>query len=382
MASRRVHFAEGSDIRLDRPYTPDGPDGPTLVRLGDSKKNVADGFYYAGDYRRGLGQFLSNVYGANRQSNEVNRQGRLGSSNVYSSSGASSNGLDESKIFPSAPSLSFAKALAREADSLADEEYDTDEEAENKAIQDAADLRAELNAKKALLARAAATKARNALLRQRIPISSSKETDWRHHSKLGVLHYNIVSVTAEAINHGVRHIQSASTRSYWSVATGVNHEIVLEVKDAALLGYVQIHNHRCSAIELAVSFVDNRRDSYVTVRSDDRMPHDKSITYNISFLPSRFLRLRVLRGLPVSIYSVKIFGIPLVNAGEVLGPELYELLVRKPRRSLMIPPQPKIRADTRHEQYQYPLAQVVRERPKGQTERWEQDPRTHTVCLP
>ncbi len=147
--------------------------------------------------------------------------------------------------------------------------------------------------------------------------SRPHQLEWKFKSKLAIVPYRLVTVTAEEITHGVKNICTYDRSSYWSVSSGVNHEIVIELALTSLVGYVQITNKCTSSIEIAVALSDNKRDAYVTVRSDPRMPHNKPITYNAGFLPARYIRLRMLRGTPVSLYSVKILGLPASEADRV-----------------------------------------------------------------
>lgn len=79
--------------------------------------------------------------------------------------------------------------------------------------------------------------------------------------------------------------------------------------------------------------------------------------------------------------TVPLPSTPPYPAPQVLGPELSDMLLHKPRLRLMLAPQPLLRADARHRQHLYPLAQVIRERPRSQDEKWELDEATQQVRL-
>jgi len=199
------------------------------------------------------------------------------------------------------------------------------------------------------------------------------QLEWRFQSKLGFIPFTIVSVTAETVGHPVTNLLRADKAKYWSTSCGVNHEIVLKLEQPALVGYVELANRCTSHCTIFVSLTSNSKENYVQVRNDEKMPHYKSITYNAGFLPGRHIKLRLVRGTPVSLYSIKVIGLPTSQALDVLGSTNTEMLLHTPVRTLMLPPQPKLVAEERHMQPAYPLAQIVKSRPRGQTEKWETD---------
>jgi len=113
------------------------------------------------------------------------------------------------------------------------------------------------------------------------------------------------------------------------------------------------------------------------------VPRGKVSSFNTAFLPARYVRVRFLRGAPVSASWLELLGVPLHLAETVIGEGAEDLLVARPLHQLMLPPQPVLRADRRHRQPPYPLGQIPKPRPAGAAELWEQEPhRTDgAVCL-
>ena len=202
-------------------------------------------------------------------------------------------------------------------------------------------------------------------------------------SKLGVLPYRIVSVTSESPRAPASSLLARDSRSHWAAHSGANHEIVFELASPALVGFVQLSNRATAAAELSVSFRGRADDDWVTVARDDRLPRGKVTALNAGYLPTRFIKLRLLRGAPASLDWVEVLGVPAHLAETVLGAGAREMLVTRPLEALLLPPQPVLRADRRHRQAPYPLSPVPKERPAGAAQVWEGEPGRHdgTVCL-
>lgn len=200
-------------------------------------------------------------------------------------------------------------------------------------------------------------------------------------TRLAKIPWHLLSFSSQSPKDKAVNLLSGDKKSFWGTGGGNNHEIRLELDYACLLGFMQICNRSTSYVEIAVS-MKNEESSFCTVVSDSCVPHNKTISYNVGFLPCRYLRLRCIRGTPVSAYWLRMIGLPLERSREVLGFAMNKMLVTEPSRLLMnVDVQPRIRSDMRHQQAVFPMSQVVKDRPYGLAQRWEREPGKMHMCI-
>lgn len=207
-------------------------------------------------------------------------------------------------------------------------------------------------------------------------------------SRLMRLPYEILRRSAECSAHRAANVTDPDSNGYWDTGSSSRQSITLKLDRTALVGFVRLFNRGVSALELAVAQSDEP-GSYVTVysASGGRVPHNKIVVCRAGFLPCRFIRLTLLRGTPVSLYSIDPLGVPTDDVERAYGPHLRAMLVDhtlqtyfdpvKPRRArvpesqwsafpiaVTYPPKTRATSAARHRPAA-PEARVVRERRKS-----------------
>jgi hypothetical protein len=185
----------------------------------------------------------------------------------------------------------------------------------------------------------------------------SRPTAVRHQS----LDYSIISSTTNY--HLTKYLYPSfngkSKGKVWSSGSGTRHELVIQLKESALIGWIKVGNKSTSSMELFVSWDNEQKDgeSFVSCYQDHKMPHNKTILYPAGYLPCRFVKIRCLTGTPVSLNEIQLIGVSIKQSNKELGPEMHNLLVEHPG-ALMRPVIPHLQGDQRKE-FRYPIAQEL-----------------------
>eukprot|EP01006_Ploeotia_vitrea_P037232 TRINITY_DN66105_c12_g4_i1.p2 TRINITY_DN66105_c12_g4~~TRINITY_DN66105_c12_g4_i1.p2 ORF type:complete len:225 (-),score=103.41 TRINITY_DN66105_c12_g4_i1:583-1185(-) len=159
-------------------------------------------------------------------------------------------------------------------------------------------------------------------------------------SRLRIVPYNIMSASCERPGQLASNITSVKTTSCWGTASGGNHTLLLRLKTPTLLGFLKIHNKGVSCIEVAIA-TKNAESEFITVASRRGVPLNKCIVLRCGFLPARYVRIRCVRGAPVSLYSVQALGVPKRKIADDFGESYEQLLSDVPHEHHYNPVKPK-----------------------------------------
>ena len=172
------------------------------------------------------------------------------------------------------------------------------------------------------------------------------------------LDYDIIKCTSSIQKHKIQNIKSKKNhkKTYWSVGTGVNHEIIIKFKQPVLLGYIDLYNRSTSRIEIFVSMEHYSNTNYIEAISCTQLLHNKRRKLDILFLPCQYVKLRLKAGNPISLYSVLAYGIPFDTAQYKLGTTITNLIIRRPLQSKCFSKVHGVRSD-RIDKPSYPLNQ-------------------------
>jgi hypothetical protein len=163
--------------------------------------------------------------------------------------------------------------------------------------------------------------------------------------------YSIIQATSNLAQ--AKTLLTKQTNKYWTVGSGIKHELLLKLDAPALIGWVKIHNKSTNSCEVFTAY-DNANKQFLHRYKDDKLPHNKISMFPCGYLPGRFIKLRLNTGRPISLYSIEIVGVPIHNSTVNLGSELHNLLIEHPA-ALMRPVVPSLYLS---DSLRYPLDQA------------------------
>jgi hypothetical protein len=85
-----------------------------------------------------------------------------------------------------------------------------------------------------------------------------------------------------------------------------------------LLGYLELANRGVTRLEISVA-VNNRAREYIVVQRECTVAQNKTTTFKLGFLPCCYVRLRLTRGAPVSLYFARPLGMTRDEFDERFG---------------------------------------------------------------
>ncbi|XP_066387255.1 LOW QUALITY PROTEIN: uncharacterized protein [Miscanthus floridulus] len=134
------------------------------------------------------------------------------------------------------------------------------------------------------------------------------------------LGFRVKASSRESPSQKAGNVLEADLRSHWSTATNTKEWILLELQEPCLLSHIRIYNKSVLEWELTAG-LRYKLDAFVKVRPRCEAPK-RDVVYPANHTPCRYLRISCLRGNPIAIFFIQLFGIPVPG----LEPELQPLL--------------------------------------------------------
>uniref|UniRef100_K4A4R5 DNA-repair protein Xrcc1 N-terminal domain-containing protein n=1 Tax=Setaria italica TaxID=4555 RepID=K4A4R5_SETIT len=134
------------------------------------------------------------------------------------------------------------------------------------------------------------------------------------------LGFRVKASSRESPSQKAGNVLEADLRSHWSTATNTKEWILLELQEPCLLSHVRIYNKSVLEWELTAG-LRYKPDAFVKVRPRCESPK-RDVVYAANHTPCRYLRISCLRGNPIAIFFIQLYGIPVPG----LEPELQPLL--------------------------------------------------------
>ncbi|OEL13670.1 hypothetical protein BAE44_0025313 [Dichanthelium oligosanthes] len=134
------------------------------------------------------------------------------------------------------------------------------------------------------------------------------------------LGFRVKASSRESPSQKAGNVLEADLRSHWSTATNTKEWILLELQEPCLLSHVRIYNKSVLEWELTAG-LRYKPEAFVKVRPRCEAPK-RNVVYHANHTPCRYLRISCLRGNPIAIFFIQLYGIPVPG----LEPELQPLL--------------------------------------------------------
>ncbi|PAN48176.1 hypothetical protein PAHAL_9G365400 [Panicum hallii] len=134
------------------------------------------------------------------------------------------------------------------------------------------------------------------------------------------LGFRVKASSRESPSQKAGNVLEADLRSHWSTATNTKEWILLELQEPCLLSQVRIYNKSVLEWELTAA-LRYKPEAFVKVRPRCEAPK-RDVVYPANHTPCRYLRISCLRGNPIAIFFIQLYGIPVPG----LEPELQPLL--------------------------------------------------------
>ncbi|CAL4932534.1 unnamed protein product [Urochloa decumbens] len=134
------------------------------------------------------------------------------------------------------------------------------------------------------------------------------------------LGFRVKASSRESPSQKAANVLEADLRSHWSTATNTKEWILLELQEPCLLSHVRIYNKSVLEWELTAG-LRYKPEAFVKVRARCEAPK-RDVVYPANHTPCRYLRISCLRGNPIGIFFIQLYGIPVPG----LEPELQPLL--------------------------------------------------------
>lgn len=99
----------------------------------------------------------------------------------------------------------------------------------------------------------------------------------------------------------------------WNTYSNNNCELHIKLHHPSLLGMIQLHNKSTSSIEIYGSLNNNHTHKYQYITTQSKLPHNKISYIHCGYIPVQYIKIKLLRGSPVSLHSISIIGIQLHN---------------------------------------------------------------------
>jgi len=122
------------------------------------------------------------------------------------------------------------------------------------------------------------------------------------------LPYTIKSCTTSTPTGIPQNILTETKAAYWTTGSGKNHQLILELKETALVSTIEIQNKGVTKIAIFNSLT-NAKHSYIPVLRQS-IPMNRKSSLNLSSLPTRFIKILCEEGNPCSIYHITVMGYP------------------------------------------------------------------------
>ncbi|XP_039832915.1 uncharacterized protein LOC120693528 isoform X2 [Panicum virgatum] len=138
------------------------------------------------------------------------------------------------------------------------------------------------------------------------------------------LGFRVKASSRESPSQKAGNLLEADLRSHWSTATNTKEWILLELQEPCLLSHVRIYNKSVLEWELTAG-LRYKPDAFIKVRPRCEAPK-RDVVYPANHTPCRYLRISCLRGNPIAIFFIQLYGIPVPGLEPELQPVLSYLL--------------------------------------------------------
>nr|CAB3495119.1 unnamed protein product [Digitaria exilis] len=153
---------------------------------------------------------------------------------------------------------------------------------------------------------------------------AERETSAEWGDGVVALGFRVKASSRESPSQKAGNVLEADLRSHWSTATNTKEWILLELQEPCLLSHVRIYNKSVLEWELTAG-LRYKPEAFVKVRQRCEAPK-RDVVYPANHTPCRYLRISCLRGNPIAIFFIQLYGIPVPGLEPELQPLLTHLL--------------------------------------------------------
>ncbi|KAJ3681587.1 hypothetical protein LUZ60_014160 [Juncus effusus] len=132
--------------------------------------------------------------------------------------------------------------------------------------------------------------------------------------------YKVKSTSRESPSQKAVHVLDSDLRSHWSTATNTKEWILLELDEPCLLSHIRIYNKSVLEWEITAG-LKYKPEAFVKVRTRCEAPR-RDMMYHMNYTPCKFVRISCLRGNPIAIFFIQLFGVSVPG----LEPELQPVV--------------------------------------------------------
>nr|CAB3500019.1 unnamed protein product [Digitaria exilis] len=153
---------------------------------------------------------------------------------------------------------------------------------------------------------------------------AERETSAEWGDGVVALGFRVKASSRESPSQKAGNVLEADLRSHWSTATNTKEWILLELQEPCLLSHVRIYNKSVLEWELTAG-LRYKPEAFIKVRQRCEAPK-RDVVYPANHTPCRYLRISCLRGNPIAIFFIQLYGIPVPGLEPELQPLLTHLL--------------------------------------------------------
>ncbi|KAL6515007.1 hypothetical protein OROGR_020586 [Orobanche gracilis] len=123
------------------------------------------------------------------------------------------------------------------------------------------------------------------------------------------LAYKVKAVSRESPAQKAVHVLDSDLRNHWSTATNTKEWILLELDEPCLLSHIRIYNKSVLEWEISAG-LRYKPETFVKVCPRCEAPR-RDMMYQTNYNPCRFVRISCMRGNPIALFFIQLFGIPV-----------------------------------------------------------------------
>ncbi|XWS58642.1 hypothetical protein CRYUN_Cryun08bG0052000 [Craigia yunnanensis] len=138
------------------------------------------------------------------------------------------------------------------------------------------------------------------------------------------LSYKVRATSRESPSQKASHVLDTDLRTHWSTATNTKEWILLELDEPCLLSHIRIYNKSVLEWEITVG-LRYKPETFVKVRPRCEAPR-RDMMYPMNYTPCRYVRISCLRGNPIAIFFIQLFGISVTGLEPEFQPVVNHLL--------------------------------------------------------
>ncbi|OQS00031.1 hypothetical protein THRCLA_21771 [Thraustotheca clavata] len=147
--------------------------------------------------------------------------------------------------------------------------------------------------------------------------------------------------SGSSFQHPVENVIEYSKASYWESFARPIECVVLALCAKTLLSEIRIYNKNAFAVDVSVA-IENKRDDYLRVKSDVRLPLHREHCIKLGYFPACFIRLEFKKKSQksIAVYGIKPMGVACKILEQDGGPSLYNVVSFKTENILFGPSLP------------------------------------------